>query len=81
MMFLCLDMNHLTDKSKTMETRLERLERLLEQRTQEDYYISAMGKRGFNRILIFMSFFFCVIFFSFGRNAIMKFTFLVIFIK
>lgn len=36
------DMNHLTDKSKTMETRLERLEKLLEQRTQEDYYISGI---------------------------------------
>ena len=27
-----------------METRLERLEKLLEQRTQEDYYISGIAK-------------------------------------
>ena len=35
-------MTHLTDKSKSLESRLDRIEKLLAQREQEDYYISAI---------------------------------------
>ena len=35
-------MNHLTDKSRALESRLDQLEKLLENRAQEDYYISSI---------------------------------------
>ena len=39
-----VDVDHLSQKSNSMESRLEKLEKLLAQREEEDYYISGIGK-------------------------------------